>query len=292
MRKCVISLLCLLQHIIVVFVFCGGVFLSESKAEQSLEDKKSETNHIDNKAHTVVYTSLDHARAAFITGGFKRSLSGAIEHSGFYVEAQLGLGAEPSRQIAKNRIESAQSIWKNIPKYETRFQTHASIGYQWMTGQGVVSGSIGLEHHTNLNGSKASKSTTKDDVGIRANAEIWHHPTAETLIQLNLVGSSVKNSVWARGSVGYALFEHLPYFSDIPMISMFKHAFMGPEISIYHEPQIGLNYTKIRYGAHIANIKINSLKNAVTQINLSGGFQKDPDKNHGIYCNLGFSQKW
>lgn len=264
--------------------FWCGEFLPVVKADQA--DKSA------NMPNTVVYASLDHARAAFVTGGFKRAFSGAIEHSGFYVEAQFGLGAEQRKRAVQSRVDIAQSIWRGVSQYETSFQANAALGYQWMTGQGVVSGTIGAQIRTDEDAARTLHSKKADNIGVRATAELWHHPTSDTLIQLNVVSASLKNSLWARASFGYAIFEQYAIFSDSPMLSMFKNAFIGPEISLYHEPQIGSNYTKTRFGASIANVKIYNLQNTLTQISLSGGFESDTDRQRGIYCNVGFSQKW
>jgi hypothetical protein len=216
-----------------------------------------------------------------VTVGFKRSVITSLHENGFFVEGQFGGGLERSIDVNAVRIQQAHIF--DLNALETTMKGHAALGYQWMTGQGVISAGLGVEGIIKNDAATLTQTSSNDvNLGGRVDVDVWHHVTPQTLIQFNMTGSTAQQSVWSRLRGGYAFFEGTTGF-----FSMMRNAYVGPEMSIYHEFSTRRDYEQIRVGIHATNITIGA-----RQANISAGVYRDTDKRQGGYVNVGLAQKW
>jgi hypothetical protein len=98
--------------------------------------------------------------------------------------------------------------------------------------------------------------------GLRGHAELWAHPTPQTLATATLIAGSAREHVWARISGGYAFWPG---------------AFLGPEASFYARD----DYREWRVGAHLTGLRWGRFN-----FRLSGGFLQANDDRKGAYFGL------
>ncbi len=94
-------------------------------------------------------------------------------------------------------------------------------------------------------------------IGVRGHAELWVHPTRETLYTLTAIAGSARGDIWARTSVGF---------------QAWKNVFLGPELSVY----VTATYKDLRLGVHATGVELGLLN-----LRLSGGWDWDDDQRKG-----------
>jgi hypothetical protein len=98
--------------------------------------------------------------------------------------------------------------------------------------------------------------------GIRGHAELWAHPTPETLATATVIAGSARAHLWSRISGGYAFWPGV---------------FLGPEAAFYARD----DYREWRLGAHVTGLTWGRLN-----IRFSGGLLQSNDDRTGAYFGL------
>ena len=148
---------------------------------------------------TVLFGSLDAGRSAFLSAGLKRSLAGSLDQSGPVLLAGAGGGGSAADGGLGSR--SGFSV-------RPAAQASALLGYQWVNGPVTLAGLVGPE----LESERPSDGVSdrfRTRFGLRAHAELWAQPTAETLFTATAIAGSARAHAWARTSVGYAFWKDI-----------------------------------------------------------------------------------
>jgi Cellulose biosynthesis protein BcsS len=183
--------------------------------------------------------------------GAKRALGGPLDRDGFVVMGGAGIGGAPEeRRWSFDRLSFHPSA-----------KAYALAGYQWMLGPAAVSVLAGPELDTEMEAG-ASLRSARTRFGLRGHAELWAHPTPETLVTGTLIAGSARGHVWSRASAGYALRPGI---------------FVGPEASVHAEE----DYREWRVGAHVTGLRWGPLN-----LRLSGGFMQTTDERPGAYVGV------
>jgi Cellulose biosynthesis protein BcsS len=206
-------------------------------------EKASELN-------TVRFGSLDGGRSAFMNAGVKRAFEGSLDRDGFIAMSAAGAGGAPERDPV-----GFGSIFRPTA------QAYAMLGYQWMLGPVTVSALAGPELDAETDSPNAWRSA-RTRFGLRGHAELWAHPTPQTLATATLIAGSARGHVWSRISGGYAFW---------------RGVFIGPEASFYASD----DYREWRLGAHVTGLKWGRFN-----FRLSGGFFQANDDHNGAYFGL------
>lgn len=200
---------------------------------------------------TVLFGSLDGGRSGFASAGVKRTLGGSLDRDGFVFLGGAGFGGEPARGM---RFDAA--------RFRPNAQGYALLGYQWMLGPLTLSAFAGPELDTEAESADAPR-LARTRFGLRGHAELWAHPTPQTLVTATLLAGSAGGHVWSRVSGGYAFRPGV---------------FLGPEASFFARD----DYTEWRLGAHVTGLKWGAFN-----FRLSGGLSRANDDRTGAY--VGFS---
>ena len=199
--------------------------------------------------NTVLFGSLDGGRSVFASAGVKRTLGSSLDRDGFVFMAGAGAGGEPEREPLAD------------VSFRPTAQAHALLGYQWMLGRAALSVLAGPEFDAELEAPSAWRSA-RTRFGLRGQAELWAHPTPETLATATLIAGSAREHLWGRLSGGYAFWPGV---------------FVGPEASLY----LREDYREWRLGAHVTGLKWRSLN-----LRISAGYRRDSDDRGGAYFGL------
>jgi hypothetical protein len=97
---------------------------------------------------------------------------------------------------------------------------------------------------------------------VRGHAELWAHPTPETLATATVIAGSARAHLWSRVSGGYAFWPGV---------------FLGPEAAFYARD----DYREWRLGAHVTGLTWGRLN-----IRFSGGLLQSNDDRTGAYFGL------
>lgn len=201
----------------------------------------------DEDLHTVLFGSLDAGRSAFVSAGVKHTPTGPLDRDGIVILESNGAGTH--RERFRGEV--------NLPATRLTTQASALVGYQW-TGAIYLAALAGPDvSHEQLSVSNRLYRVSQPRGGVRAQFELWANPTPDTLVTTTVVGSSVRGSLWARGSAGY----RLP-----------GGAFVGPEATLYMTD----TYRETRWGAHVTSWRIGLLT-----LRVSGGWMKADDGHRG-----------
>lgn len=199
---------------------------------------------------TVMFGSLDGGRSGFVSAGVKRTLGGSLDRSGFVFMGGAGFGGEPERGM---RFDAGS--------FRSTAQAHAFLGYQWMLGPVTLSAFAGPELDVEADAGNTFRSA-RTRFGFRGQAELWAHPTPQTLATATLIAGSARGHIWSRVSGGYAFRPGV---------------FLGPEASFFARD----DYTEWRFGAHVTGLKWGAFN-----FRLSGGLSRANDDRTGAYVGL------
>jgi Cellulose biosynthesis protein BcsS len=216
---------------------------SQSNAAEERRDKPRELD-------TVLFGSLDAGRSVFVSAGFKRTLGGSLDRDGFVLMAGAGAAGEPERGPLLNHAT-----------FRPTAHAHALLGYQWMLGRAAVTLLTGPEFDAEMEAPNAWQSA-RTRFGLRGHAEVWAHPTPETLATATLIAGSAREHIWGRISGGYAFWPGV---------------FLGPEASVYARE----DYREWRLGGHLTGLKWGRFN-----FRLSGGYLQANDDRNGAYFGL------
>jgi hypothetical protein len=216
---------------------------AEDTANTAGADRARELN-------TVLFGSLDGGRSGFVSAGMKRALGGSLDRDGFILMGGAGFGGAPERGM---RLDTAS--------FRPTAQGHALLGYQWMLGPVTLSALVGPELDAETDSVNALRSA-RTRFGLRGHAELWAHPTPETLATATLIAGSARGHVWSRVSGGYAFWPGV---------------FVGPEAAFYARD----DYREWRFGAHVTGLKWGPVN-----FRLSGGLSQANDDRTGAYFGL------
>ena len=183
--------------------------------------------------NTVLFGSLDAGRSAFLSAGIKRALAGSLDRDGF--------------------IDAAD--------FRPTAQAHAMLGYQWLFPRVAVSALLGPEVDIEAESADALRAA-RTRFGVRGHAELWAHPTPETLATATAIAGSARAHLWSRISGGYAFWPGV---------------FVGPEPAFYARD----DYREWRLGAHVTGLTWGQLN-----IRFSGGLLQSNDDRTGAYFGL------
>jgi hypothetical protein len=200
--------------------------------------------------NTVLFGSLDGGRSAFVNAGVKRTIGGQLDRDGFVFMGAAGFGGAPERGM---RFDAAS--------FRPTAQGHALLGYQWMLGSVTLSSLIGPEVDAEAN-SLNTAGSARTRFGLRGHAELWAHPTPETLATATLIAGSARGHIWSRVSGGYAFWPGV---------------FVGPEATFYASD----HYREWRFGAHVTGFKWGPVN-----VRFSGGLLQSNDDRTGAYFGL------
>ena len=184
-------------------------------------------------------------RPGYATLGFKRTLERSLDQSGPAAMLSAGYGREPVTGRHGHRHKAAAS---------------ALIGWQWLRPSYTLSGYLGpeVEHERE---SAASAQARRPLAGVRVQAELWAHPTPETLVTATAIAGTARGHFWSRASAGYATW---------------RGVFFGPEISHYRTD----DFREWRLGAHATGFALGRLN-----LRLSAGLSRFEDRTGG-YAGL------
>ena len=197
----------------------------------------------------LIFGSLEVGRSVFASGGFKQSLTGSPDRTGFVAVESGGAG------ITRERVRLGE---ESFPA--TRLTTHSNLlgGHQWSLPGLFVTALAGFEtQHEQLTVDGRVLRFSKPRYGVRAEGEIWSNPTDATLLTASTVLSSARGSLWARGSAGVKLGPSI---------------FVGPEVATY----VTDTYREWRVGAHLTGLRA-----GILQGRLSAGWATSDDRRPG-----------
>lgn len=201
----------------------------------------------DEDLHTVMFGSLDAGRSTFVSAGVKHTPLGPLDRDGIVIVETNGAGT--------NRERFRREV--NLPAMRLTTQASALVGYQW-TGGIYLAALAGPDvSHEQLSVANRLYRVSQPRAGLRAQFELWANPTPETLVTGTVVVSSVRGSVWARGSAGY----RLP-----------GGAYVGPEATLYMTD----TYSETRLGVHVTSWRLGLLT-----LRASGGWMQADDGHRG-----------
>jgi hypothetical protein len=199
--------------------------------------------------NTVLFGSLDGGRSAFLSAGLKRALAGSLDRDGFIAMGGVGIGGAP----VSGRFDAAD--------FRPTAQAHAMLGYQWLFSRVAVSALLGPEVDVEAESADALRAA-RARFGVRGHAELWAHPTPETLATATVIAGSARAHLWSRISGGYAFWPGV---------------FLGPEGAFYARD----DYREWRLGAHVTGLTWGRLN-----IRFSGGLLQSNDDRTGAYFGL------
>jgi hypothetical protein len=199
--------------------------------------------------NTVLFGSLDGGHSAFLSAGLKRALAGSLDRDGFIAMGGVGIGGAP----VSGRFEAAD--------FRPTAQAHAMLGYQWLFPRVAVSALVGPEVDMEAESADALRAA-RARFGVRGHAELWAHPTPETLATATVIAGSARAHLWSRISGGYAFWPGV---------------FVGPEAAFYARD----HYREWRLGAHVTGLTWGRLN-----IRFSGGLLQSNDDRTGAYFGL------
>lgn len=197
----------------------------------------------------VLFGSLEGGRSVFASGGAKQALSGSLDRTGFVAVESGGFGLTP------DRVRLGDS---SLPAWRLTTQSNLLGGHQWNRPGLFLTALAGLEvQHEQLTVAGRVLRFSKPRYGLRAEGELWSHPTDWSLVTASTVVSSARGSVWARASAG---------------IRTGRTLFLGPEIGTY----VTDTYREWRVGAHLTGLRA-----GILQGRLSAGWSMADDGRPG-----------
>lgn len=199
--------------------------------------------------HTVAFGSVDASRSVFVEGGFKHTPVGPLDRDGFVLMEVNGYGL--TREVAR-----AEGVER--PALRITAAAAGLIGHQWNRDGLYVATYVGPElRYEQLAIDGRIERYSEPRLGVRAQWEVWAHPTPDTLITATVVAGSSRTNAYGRGSAGYRVAGHV---------------FVGPELVGYVTP----TYQETRIGAHVTGFSL-----GIVQGRLSAGWMSVDDGRRG-----------
>jgi Cellulose biosynthesis protein BcsS len=209
----------------------------------------------------LVFGTLDAGPGQVFSGsGLKYAPVGGLDSSGFRILARAGSGQwrEPKKPLSA----------------ETKAEGYLMFGGDMMTGRGTFGLYLGPEIAMTIPAQAGTRKRNGLVVkpvtghGLRIMAELWDHPTPDTLFQLSTSISSAKAEIWGRTAVGHRL--------------DFLHASLEGFGGLEAEVTAAASYTKWRAGLHVTGFKLFNM-----QWRVSAGREQASDKQRGLYVTGG-----
>ncbi len=141
-------------------------------------------------------------------------------------------------------------------------QVNGLIGYQWALERTMVAAFLGLEAEREA--PRREVDGFRSRTGLRAQAELWSHPTERSLATATIILGSARPHVWSRIAAGYDLLE--------------TGVFLGPEATYYASD----GYDEWRLGLHATGLRWRRF-----HLRLSGGYWQASDDRRGAYVAFG-----
>lgn len=228
---------------ILALVMCAGPAMAEEATAPSPAR--------DDSLRTVIFGGIDGGASTFASAGFKRTLVGPLDRDGPAVLASVGYGAYFERRPAPGEAR---------PLHQTAVGA-ALGGYQWMLPWGAVGAFIGPEVAYETVRGRPDREGPR--LGLRGQAELWAHPTADTLVTGTAILGSARSDLWARVALGYRVWDKV---------------FAGPEVAAYATS----TYRKEQFGVHLTGFEVSGVA-----LRLSSGWQRESeDRRAGPYIGL------
>lgn len=199
--------------------------------------------------YTVVFASADVGKSVFVEGGFKRTLVGPLDRTGFVAMETNGYGL--TREVVRG-------AGVTVPALRVTTQAATLLGYQW-NGNGVfLAAYAGPEfRHEQLAVDWGVRRVSEPRIGVRGQAELWANPSADTLVTATVVAGSSRASAYGRSSAGYRVAGQV---------------YVGPEVAGYATS----TYREMRVGVHATGFELGVLQGRV-----SAGYMLTDDGRHG-----------
>lgn len=197
---------------------------------------------------SAVFAGVDGGRSIFFSAGWKQTLVGPLDRTGYLTMETAGFG------LTRERIRGAV----DLPA--TRLTTQSSLlgGQQWVWPGLYVAALVGPElEHEQLTVAGRFSRFSKPRYGARGQIELWANPTQDTLLTGTVIGGSARGSLYARGSAGYRVGGSL---------------YAGPEVTAYATE----TYREYRVGGHLTGLAW-----GIVQGRLSAGWMMTDDGRRG-----------
>jgi Cellulose biosynthesis protein BcsS len=220
---------------------------------------------------TVLFGSLE-------SGPGQRFIGSGVKHAPFGTLGESGL-----RLVARGATSQWQDRRRDLAE-DSKSDGALLIGIDQMTGRGAIGLYFGPELTTRTQPERVQRrgrtliqqqSTMSE--GLRIEANLWDHPTPDTLIALGAAMGSSRREGWGRAAFGYRL--ALPQLPP-----MFGYSFENPPFFLGPEAELSLagNYTKWRVGAHVTNLKLMGFN-----LRLAAGREQASGNMRGLYVTAG-----
>lgn len=180
---------------------------------------------------------------------------GGLDREGLTFKALIGTG---SYQYRSGALGDAKVTGRQTTGF-------VLTGWRFVSGKTFVTlfGGLDLQHHktspfdpgSDLNG---------DHAGIRGAIELWHEPTATTMIAADVTVSSIGPSYAARAAFGWRIADAF---------------YLGPEMGGFAS---GDSYRQFRAGLHVTGFRF-----AWVEWSAAAGWSSDSDDRNGLYARLG-----
>lgn len=191
----------------------------------------------------VLFAGMDGGRSFFLNGGSKQALTGSLDRPGLLGLELTGIGLTHERVEIDGRSVAIRRF---------THQTSASLGWQTMIGPLYLAAYAGPELFQEQIAYRGRFTNfSKPRLGGRVQAELWAHPSPDTLVTGTVIVSSASESIWARASAG---------------IRAFPKAYIGPEVTFYTTP----TYRETRWGGHVTGLAL-----GLVTLRLSAGWMME-----------------
>ncbi len=203
---------------------------------------------------TVIFSSVEIGPSAYVNAGFKRSLGLSLSEQGFLLMGTVGGG---------RRREKVAQPWGISRVDHLTAEASLLAGYQWKTERAVVAVFAGPEiRHKQPVVDGEILEVERSRIGGRLMAEVWAHPTHNTLATGTLLVGTAPQRIWTRAQFGWRILDGV---------------YAGPEAvfsaeEAYRETRFGLHVTGLTFGAYTFNV--------------SGGVLVADDDRPGGYVGL------
>ncbi|HEV2559782.1 MAG TPA: cellulose biosynthesis protein BcsS [Microvirga sp.] len=203
---------------------------------------------------TVIFSSVEIGPSAYVNAGFKRALGVSLYEEGFLVMGNVGGG---------RRREKVAQPWGLSRVDHLSAEASLLAGYQWKTERAVVAVFAGPElQHKQPVVDGAILEAERSSIGGRLMAEVWAHPTENTLATGTLLVGTAPQRIWTRAQFGWRILDGV---------------YAGPEAVFSAEE----SYRETRFGLHVTGLTFGAYT-----FNLSGGVLVADDDRPGGYVGL------
>jgi len=142
-------------------------------------------------------------------------------------------------------------------------------GLRFSRGGVTVNMHAGLDYQVHVLAPDDPGSGTRGrHVGLRTAVDLWHQPTASTMVTAAATLTTIASAYAVRGAFGWRLLERF---------------YLGPEAIVYG----AANYRQLRIGVHVTGLNLLRL-----EWQAGVGYALDDDGHRGVYLRLSVSDKW